>query len=243
MPPAVSVEWVAPSPSGAAPHGAVRDGIVFSGRIFLDMVRGTSVEAFENADLMAEVCGRAVVLIGLSGLHVMTAGAYDRLLSGASSVSLSRPLPLASFSLDDLATATLYAPVPLFDDPHAIEPRAESRDAGLLHHRIIFDLRPEARWALQLYLQFSDDAGFGDDVGLRLVFFDEDQILPCYLVDRSNHPRAKTALERAVRTIAEATGNARPGDGIPTNSLLAAGASFLDVVATPFVAPFTDAKL
>jgi hypothetical protein len=46
-----------------------------------------------------------------------------------------------------------------------------------------------------------------------------------------------------VRTIAEATGNARPGDGIPTNSLLAAGASFLDVAATPFVAPFTDAKL
>ena len=42
---------------------------------------------------------------------------------------------------------------------------------------------------------------------------------------------------------AEATGNARPGDGIPTNSLLAAGASFLDVAATPFVAPFTDAKL
>ena len=85
---------------------------------------------------------------------------------------MSRPLPLASFSLDDLATATLYAPVPLFDDPHAIERRV--RDAGLLHHRIIFDLRPEARWALQLYLQFSDDAGFGDDVGLRLVFFDED---------------------------------------------------------------------
>ena len=77
----------------------------------------------------------------------------------------------------------------------------------------------------------------------QLVFFDEDQILPCYLVDRSNHPRAKTALERAVRTIAEATGNALPGDGIPTNSLLAAGASFLDVAATPFVAPFTDAKL
>ena len=77
----------------------------------------------------------------------------------------------------------------------------------------------------------------------QLVFFDTDQVLPCYLVDRSNHPRAKTALERAVRTIAEATGNARPGDGIPTNSLLAAGASFLDVAATPFVAPFTDAKL
>ena len=36
---------------------------------------------------------------------------------------------------------------------------------------------------------------------------------------------------------------ARPGDDIPTNSLLAAGASFLDVAATPFVAPFTDAKL
>ena len=85
--------------------------------------------------------------------------------------------------------------------------------------------------------------GYENDGCPQLVFFDSSQILPCYLVDRSNHPRAKTALERAVRTIAEATGNARPGDGIPTNSLLAAGASFLDVAATPFVAPFTDAKL
>ena len=90
---------------------------------------------------------------------------------------------------------------------------------------------------------YDSHLGYEPDGAPQLVFFDEDQILPCYLVDRSNHPRAKTALERAVRTIAEATGNARPGDGIPTNSLLAAGASFLDVAATPFVAPFTDAKL
>jgi len=34
----------------------------------------------------------------------------------------------------------------------------------------------------------------------QLVFFDEDQVLPCYLVDQRNHQRAHRALERAVRT-------------------------------------------
>ena len=51
----------------------------------------------------------------------------------------------------------------------------------------------------------------------QLVFFDTDQVLPCYLVDQRNHTRAHAALERAVKVVAEKTGNARPSDGIPKN--------------------------
>ena len=54
----------------------------------------------------------------------------------------------------------------------------------------------------------------------QLVFFDTDQVLPCYLVDQRNHTRAHAALERAVKVVAEKTGNARPSDGIPKLSLI-----------------------
>ena len=62
---------------------------------------------------------------------------------------------------------------------------------------------------------FDSHLGYEGDGAPQLVFFDEDQLLPCYLVDQRNHPRAHRALERAVRTISEKTGNARPSDGLP----------------------------
>ena len=49
----------------------------------------------------------------------------------------------------------------------------------------------------------------------QLVFFDSDQLLPCYLVDRQNWSRAEKKLRRAIADIAKAAGNARPDDGLP----------------------------
>ena len=64
---------------------------------------------------------------------------------------------------------------------------------------------------------YDSHLGYEGDGAPQLVFFDTDQVLPCYLVDQRNHTRAHAALERAVKVVAEKTGNARPNDGIPKN--------------------------
>ena len=64
---------------------------------------------------------------------------------------------------------------------------------------------------------YDSHLGYEGDGAPQLVFFDTDQVLPCYLVDQRNHTRAHAALERAVKVVAEKTGNARPSDGIPKN--------------------------
>ncbi len=64
---------------------------------------------------------------------------------------------------------------------------------------------------------YDSHLGYEGDGAPQLVFFDTDQVLPCYLVDQRNHTRAHAALERAVKCVAEKTGNARPSDGIPRN--------------------------
>lgn len=64
---------------------------------------------------------------------------------------------------------------------------------------------------------YDSHLGYEGDGAPQLVFFDTDQVLPLYLVDQRNHQRAHTACARAVKVVAEKTGNARPSDGIPTN--------------------------
>ena len=62
---------------------------------------------------------------------------------------------------------------------------------------------------------FDSHLGYEGDGCPQLVFFDSDQLLPCYLVDRQNWSRAEKKLRRAIADIAKATGNARPDDGLP----------------------------
>jgi hypothetical protein len=62
---------------------------------------------------------------------------------------------------------------------------------------------------------FDSHLGYEGDGCPQLVFFDSDQLLPCYLVDRQNWSRAEKKLRRAIADIAKAAGNARPDDGLP----------------------------
>ena len=62
-----------------------------------------------------------------------------------------------------------------------------------------------------------DDVNLFSTTRYVSIYDVHDQVLPLYLVDQRNHQRAHTACARAVKVIAEKTGNARPSDGIPTN--------------------------
>ncbi len=64
---------------------------------------------------------------------------------------------------------------------------------------------------------YDSHLGYEGDGAPQLVFFDTDQLLPCYLVDRNNHHLAHAALQKAIQVIAEKTGNARPSEGMPRN--------------------------